>query len=281
MIKVDNAIIMAAGMSSRFLPLTVDKPKALLEVKNEVLIERLISQLQAVGITEIVVVGGYCFETLEYLVDKYNIILVENKDYLTRNNHSSLFAVKDYLKNSYICSSDNYYPSNVFKVLEEEAYYSCVYTDESTNEWVVETDSNRVITKVMIGAEKGYYMLGHAFFDEKFSKQMRDKISEAYALESTKNYFWEDIYLKHIETMTLKMKDLTGLIYEFDNLAELQSFDDSYLTNTRSTILKELAKVHAVFEADIKEITPIKQGDVYIGFSYVVGTEHYQYFFER
>ena len=38
--KVDNAIIMAAGTASRFAPLSYEKPKALIEVRGEVLIER-------------------------------------------------------------------------------------------------------------------------------------------------------------------------------------------------------------------------------------------------
>lgn len=57
--KVDNAIIMAAGMSSRFVPLSLEKPKGLLEVRGEVLIERQIRQLQAAGIDDITVVVGY------------------------------------------------------------------------------------------------------------------------------------------------------------------------------------------------------------------------------
>ena len=55
--KVDNAIIMAAGTSSRFAPLSYEKPKALIEVRGEVLIERQIRQLREAGIEE-VVVGG-------------------------------------------------------------------------------------------------------------------------------------------------------------------------------------------------------------------------------
>ena len=48
-----NAIIMAAGMSSRFAPLSYEIPKGLLKVKNEVLIERQIKQLQEKGINDI------------------------------------------------------------------------------------------------------------------------------------------------------------------------------------------------------------------------------------
>ena len=41
-----NAIIMAAGMSSRFSPLSLETPKALLNVKDESMIERQIGQLR-------------------------------------------------------------------------------------------------------------------------------------------------------------------------------------------------------------------------------------------
>ncbi len=43
--RVDNAIIMAAGFGSRFIPLTYETPKGLLEVFGERMIERQIKQL--------------------------------------------------------------------------------------------------------------------------------------------------------------------------------------------------------------------------------------------
>lgn len=42
---MNNAVIMAAGTSSRFAPLSYEKPKALIEVKGEILIERQIKQV--------------------------------------------------------------------------------------------------------------------------------------------------------------------------------------------------------------------------------------------
>ena len=44
--KVNNAIIMAAGTASRFAPLSFEVHKALIEVRGEVLIERQIKQLK-------------------------------------------------------------------------------------------------------------------------------------------------------------------------------------------------------------------------------------------
>ena len=62
--KVDNAIIMAAGMSSRFAPLCYESPKGLLNVKGERLIEREILQLKEAGIEDITLVVGYMKEKM-------------------------------------------------------------------------------------------------------------------------------------------------------------------------------------------------------------------------
>ena len=48
-----NAIILAAGKSSRLAPFTYERPKGLFRVKGEILIERQIEQLLSAGIKEI------------------------------------------------------------------------------------------------------------------------------------------------------------------------------------------------------------------------------------
>ena len=86
--KVDNAIILAAGLSSRFAPLSFERPKGLAVVNGERLIERQIRQLIDAGIEEIVVVLGYMKEQFEYLQSKYtNVKLIYNPDYKVRNTH--------------------------------------------------------------------------------------------------------------------------------------------------------------------------------------------------
>ena len=67
--RVENAVILAAGLSSRFAPISYEKPKGLLVVRGEVLIERQIEQLISAGITDITVVVGYKKEYFFYLED--------------------------------------------------------------------------------------------------------------------------------------------------------------------------------------------------------------------
>ena len=103
--KVDNAIIMAARSSSRFAPLSYEQHKAMTSVRGEVLIERQIQQLREAGIPEIIVVTGYKAEQFEWLKEHYHVRLVQNAEYLTRNNNGSIWTVRKELGNSYICSS--------------------------------------------------------------------------------------------------------------------------------------------------------------------------------
>ena len=157
--KVDNAIILAAGTSSRFVPLSYEKPKALIKVKGEVLIERQIRQLKEAKIPQIVVVTGYRSEMLQYLEKELGVILLYNKEYETRNNHASIWTARNYLKNSYICSSDNYFAENPFEPEVEESYYSAVYAPGETSEWCISFDSKGWITDVNIGGSGQWYMM--------------------------------------------------------------------------------------------------------------------------
>lgn len=228
--KVDNAIIMAAGMAKRFAPLSHICPKPLLDVKGEILIERQIRQLREAGIYDIIVVTGYMKERFSYLKDKYNIEIVENPVYMERNNNSSIFAVKDYLQNSYICSADNYFTINPFeKEVEGGAYYSAIYADERTEEWCLSVDDQDCITGVMIGGTQQWYMIGHAFWAKDFSEKFVAILEKDYPKEETKNKLWEAIYIEHLNDLKMKIRRYQkGEILEFDSLYELGNFDVRY-----------------------------------------------------
>ena len=66
-----NAIILAAGFGMRMVPINLSTPKALLEVNGEHLIDRIITQLHAVGVKDITVVVGFMKDHFEYLIDEY------------------------------------------------------------------------------------------------------------------------------------------------------------------------------------------------------------------
>ena len=72
---VANAVIMAAGTSSRFAPLSYERHKGLTVVRGEVLIERQIRQLLEAGVGQVYIVTGYKAEQFDYLPGKFGVRL--------------------------------------------------------------------------------------------------------------------------------------------------------------------------------------------------------------
>ena len=277
--KVDNAIILAAGVSSRFAPLSYERHKAMVEVRGEVLIERQIRQLREAGILEIYIVTGYKAEQFDYLQDKFGVKLIHNPDYLVRNNNSSIWAVKDILANSYICSSDNYFAENPFEAEVDESYYSAVYSEGYTGEWCMEEDGEGYIKSVTVGGENSWYMLGHTFWSKEFSKSFVKILLDEYDLPETPPKLWENIYLAHLDELKMKIRKYPeGQIFEFDTLDELREFDESYVEDTRSEILKKVSAELGIHESDMVNIRAIKgEGLLPIGFEFDCSKGHYSY----
>ena len=273
-----NAVIMAAGMSTRFVPLSFDKPKALLKVKGEILIERQIRQLQEANITDITIIIGYLKEQFFYLEEQFGVKLVINEDYHRFNNTSSLIKVCDKLKNTYICSADNYFTQNVFSSNEKTAYYAAVYTDKPTNEYVLTTNDSGLITKVTIGGDKGWYMLGHAYFTEDVSNKFVKVLQSNYSKIHVREQLWESLYKDHINEIPLNIKKYeNGIIYEFDSLEELRQFDTRYTENIDSDILNNICNTLNCNQNDIINIFPIKEGLTNTSFRFDTGSKSYVY----
>lgn len=259
MYTVDNAVIMAAGASSRFAPLSFERPKALIEVRGEILIERQIKQLHEVGISDVHIVVGYKAEQFDYLREKFGVNIIRNDEYLTRNNHSSIYAARKVIRNTYICSADNYFTRNPFEKNVDENYYAALYAQGNTNEWCMQTDGDGYICSVDVGGCDSWYMLGHVFWSEAFSRTFLNILEAVYQAPETRNLFWEDIFAKNLSVLKMRLRKYSSdFIFEFDSLDELRMFDPSYVSDTRSIILKQLAAQMGGTEADFREIRGVK-----------------------
>ncbi len=258
---VDNAIILAAGLSSRFAPISYERPKGLLRVRGEVLIERQIEQLKAAGVTDIVVVVGYKKECFFYLEDKYGVKIVINNEYAVRNNNSSLMLVRELLGNTYICSSDNYFEENPFESHVWKAYYSAEYAEGHTKEWCLQIGTHDRIRGVKVGGENAWYMIGHVFFDKEFSTRFREILEDEYDLPQTRDKLWEDLYVEHIKELDMRIRRYDPpIIREFDSLDELRDFDPLFLENLDSEIFDNIVAVLGCKKSEIHDVYPLKQG---------------------
>lgn len=276
--KVDNAVIMAAGLSSRFAPISYERPKGLLKVRGEIMIERQIEQLHAAGITDITVVVGYKKELFFYLEEKYGVEIAVNKAYASRNNHSSLMAVRDRLRNTYVCSSDNYFSQNPFEPYVYKAYYASEYEQGPTKEWCIETNSKDRIVDVSIGGSDAWYMIGHVFFDRPFSQRFAQILEDEYDMPQTKDKLWEDLYLEHIGELDMEIRRYpAGVIHEFDSLDELREFDPLFLVNLDLDIFHNICDTLGCSQEEIHDVYPLKKGLTNLSCHFATNSGEYVY----
>ena len=259
--KVNNAVIMAAGFSSRFAPLSYETPKGLVTIRGEKLIERQIRQLKEAGIQNIIVVVGYKKELFKYLQDAFDVKIIENEEFSKRNNHSSLWVIKDYLRNTYICSVDNYFVENPFHSYEEGAFYSAEFAEGETAEWCINFDKSDKILSVQVGGKDAWYMIGHAYFDETFSKQFVEILARVYDQEETRDQLWESIFVAHLDLLSMKIhKNQTPNIYEFDSIVDATKFDSDFFSQNSSRIFDDIEKALHVRRDQLTNIYPLKSG---------------------
>lgn len=273
-----NAVIMAAGTSSRFVPLSVERPKGLLEVNGEILIERQIRQLQEAGVMDITIVTGDKAAMFDYLRVKFGVDTVFNEDYNRYNNTSSIIRVIDRLNDTFICCSDHYFKDNVFKEPANESYYAARYAKGRTGEYCLTCDNNDNINGVTIGGHDAWYMAGHVFFNSTFSAKFRDIMTKEYTKESVRNGYWEDVYIDYIKELPMQIRRYPDeAIFEFDTLDELRTFDESYIEDTRSRIVKEISKYFSCKEGELHSFQKIKHDGDYLLFSFYHKDERFEY----
>lgn len=256
-----NAIIIAAGTSSRFVPLSYEKPKGLVEVKGEVLIERQIRQLHEAGVDDVTIVVGYMAEQFAYLCEKYGVQFVKNEDYTRYNNTSSIIRVVDCLHNTYICCSDQYYELNPFLQDVPQSAYAALYAKGKTNEYCLDLDEEDDIQGVQIGGANAWYMAGFAYFSEDFSKKFGEILKQEYDREEIRNMYWEDVYIKHLQELP-KMQIARFAdenLKEFDSLDELRMFDKTYIDDTRSVIVKAICQHLQCRESEVSGFMKTKE----------------------
>ena len=264
--RVDGAVILAAGFGSRFVPLTYERPKGLLKVNGERMIERQIRQLREVGITDITLVVGYLKEAFEYLIDLYGVKLLYNPDFSTMNNISSVYHAASLFegRNMYLLSSDNWMRENLFHTYEPGSWYAAVHVSGETREWVLHYNKKEVITGVEVGGRDADVMYGPVYLSRAFSAALLPALKEAYRTPGKEQYYWENVYLdllaaKKAPPLSVNLQP-DGVIYEFENLEELRAFDASYRDHSDSRAMALISEVFQVPESQITGIECLKAG---------------------
>jgi len=276
--RVDGALIIAAGFGSRFVPLTFETPKGLLEVFGERMIERQIRQLHEVGVTDITIVVGYLKEKFDYLIDKWGVKLLYNPEYSCKNTLATIYRAREVLRgrNMYVLSSDNWMRENMYHTWECGAWYSSSYMEGRTSEWVLSYNKKGRITNVQVGGRDAWVMYGPVYFSREFSEQFLPLLEQAYQTPGTEQFYWEHVLMEHIGELEMDLnRQPADQVYEFENLEELRAFDPKYQNHSDNQAMELVAEVFQVPEADIHDIRCLKSGMTNKSFLFQVDGRHY------
>lgn len=267
--KPKKAIILAAGLGMRMVPINTEVPKALLTVKGETLIERLIHQLHEVNVYDITVVVGFMKEEFEFLIDAYNVKLVCNMDYAKKNNLHSLAKVGSDLINTYIIPCDIWCETNPFNACELYSWY--MIKNQETDNTSVRLNKKYELVKTKLN-EVGDTMLGISYISLDDAGFVAKRI---YSMSSQREYehcFWEDVL--YVKDKMIVSPYVFNDAYEINTYEQLRDLDeDNEILNSdlmniiKDTIGCEISK--------IMNIQPLKKGMTNRSFSFEVNSKRY------
>lgn len=231
----EMAILMAAGLGTRMLPLTDTIPKPLIKVNGKPMIETVIDGLKERCVEQFIVVVGYLGKQFSYLEQKYHgLKIVVNQDYRTINNISSIYTITDELVNTeksvFICESDLYIrDKNLFKAdLLRSCYFGKMVKGHS-DDWVFDTDSNGRIVRVGKCGDDCYNMVGISWFEKNDARLLGELIKDRYKQPGYDTLFWDQVVNDNLDKLDLIVHPIKeGQIAEIDTVNELAEIDDSY-----------------------------------------------------
>jgi histidinol-phosphate/aromatic aminotransferase/cobyric acid decarboxylase-like protein/choline kinase len=235
-----QAIILAAGMGKRLKELTRDNTKCMVKVNDTTLIERMLSQLDRLNLSKIVIVIGYEGQKLVDFINqldiKTKIVYVNNPIYYRTNNIYSLYLAKDYLlkEDTLLLESDLIFEDAVLDRIIKDSYPNLALVAKFES-WmdgtVVKLDSDdnikRFIPTKHFSFEEipEYYKTVNIYkFSKDFSSSHYVPFLEAYCKALGHNEYYEQVLrvitlLDKPEIKAIRLHD--ELWYEIDDIQDL------------------------------------------------------------
>ena len=232
-----KAIILAAGVGSRIRPLTDNCPKCLLKIGGVTILERMLTNIQACGINEVVFVLGYLQEQIESFVKKsfpeLDAHFIVNDRYTETNTGYSLMLTENFVKGSSFVKFD---ADVVFdqKILEsllasDDQNVLCIDTEihlDAEEIKVVVRDDSRVVkaSKTVVPTDAVGESIGIEKIGPETAILLFAELKEMMAYKENHQEYYEAAYEQLMEKdVPFHALDITGL--EWTEIDTIQDFD--------------------------------------------------------
>jgi len=235
-----QAIILAAGMGKRLKELTKDTTKCMVKVNGVTLIERMLTQLDRLNLTQVVVVVGYKADLLISYISGLGIdtpiIYVKNEIYHKTNNIYSLYLARNYLikEDTLLLESDLIYEDQALLRIVNNPYPSLALVAKYES-WmdgtVVTLDEENNLTGFIGKTQYDYNEIDNYYktvniykFGKQFSVTHYVPFLEAYIKAQGNNAYYEQVLniISHLDKPDIKAEVLGGEVwYEIDDAQDL------------------------------------------------------------
>lgn len=269
--RPQNAIILAAGFGMRMVPINMETPKALLEVRGEKLIERLIKQLHRAGVEKIYVVIGFMKESFEYLIDEFGVELIVNPEYTAKNNLHSLYLASDFISNSYILPCDLWCAENPFR--RQELYSWYMVSDQPEEESSVRINRKMELVRTAPG-QPGNAMVGISYILDEDADSIKKRIEAFCRDRRYDNSYWEEILYQENRIMLHPRMIKSTDVIEINTYEQLRDLDSSS-GQLKSDAISVAAEALEVEESEITGISVLKKGMTNRSFSFNCAGKRY------
>ncbi len=230
--RVKRAIIVAAGLGDRMHPVTLTVPKPLVPVRGQRMIDSISHALHQNGIREIYVVVGYLGEQFAALEREYpGLRLIENPDYRTANNISSLYYAREHLGDCVILDGDQIIRDPAILSPEfQQSCYCCQWVERPTREWLLRTEEGVVTACSRTGGDRGWELHSVSLWTREDGEKLRRHLEYEYEKKQNRTIYWDDVALFcHPEDYRLGIRPMfPDALVEIDSFEELCRIDPSY-----------------------------------------------------